>query len=88
MKIKWLSFLFLLTGILFACNFNNSPDNQALTKSDINLSGKWVRIGQYGPIGFDFKDNGLVEGDFGIDETIDVIAEYQLSGDTIKFVDS
>ena len=60
---------------------------QTITKPENTLIGKWVRIGQNGPIAFEFKDNGLVEGDFGNDQTVDVIARYELSGDTIKFFD-
>jgi tetratricopeptide (TPR) repeat protein len=40
-----------------------------------------------GPVGFEFKENGLVEGDFGNDQTIEVVSKYELSGDTIKFID-
>ena len=87
MKTKLIFLILLSTGIFFACNSNQKQNNQITTKSEITLMGKWVRIGQGGPIGFDFKDNGLVEGDFGNDQTVDVIASYELSGDTITFID-
>lgn len=87
MKTNLIFLILLSTGILFACNSNNPRDNQTTTKSENTLIGKWVRIGQAGPIGFEFKDNGLVEGDFGNDQTVDIIAEYELSGDTITFID-
>jgi hypothetical protein len=74
------------TIVLFACN-SNKRNNQTITKSENTLIGKWVRIGQTGPIGLDFKDNGLVEGDFGNDQTVDFISGYELSGDTISFID-
>jgi tetratricopeptide (TPR) repeat protein len=87
MKTRLFFLILLLSGIIFACNSNKKQHNQTITKSENTLIGMWVRIGQTGPIGFKFKDNGLVEGDFGNDQTIDVIARYELSGDTIKFID-
>lgn len=87
MKIKLIFFILLSTGVSFACNSNKKQNNQTITKSENTLIGKWVRIGQIGPVGFEFKDNGLVEGDFGNDQTVDLISRYELSGDTIKFID-
>ncbi|MBE0663482.1 MAG: hypothetical protein IH597_13575 [Bacteroidales bacterium] len=87
MKTKLIFLILLLTGVFFACNSNKEQNNQTITKSENKLIGKWVRIGQTGPIGFEFKDIGLVEGDFGNDQTVDVIVSYELSGDTIKFID-
>ena len=87
MKTKLIFLILLSAGIYFACNSNRKQNNQTNAKPENTLIGKWVRIGQMGPIGFEFKDNGLVEGDFGNDQTVDVIARYELSGDTIKFID-
>ncbi len=87
MKTKLIFLILLSTGISFACNSNKKRTSQTITNSENTLIGKWVRIGQTGPIGFEFKDNGLVEGDFGNDQTVDIIATYELSGDTIKFID-
>lgn len=87
MKAKLIFMIILTTGILFASSTDIEYNNQTITKSDNTLIGKWVRIGQTGPICFDFKDNGMVEGDSGNDQTVDVIAGYELSGDTIKFFD-
>ncbi|MFN2395481.1 MAG: hypothetical protein ABR597_07310 [Bacteroidales bacterium] len=87
MKTKLLFLIILSTGIVFACNSNNKQKNQTITKPDNTLIGKWVRIGQTGPISFEFKDNGLIEADFGNDHTVDIITRYELSGDTIKFID-
>lgn len=87
MKAKLIFMIILTTGILFASSSDIDCNNQTITKSDNALIGKWVRIGQAGPIGFEFKDNGMVEGDFGNDQTVEVIASYELSGDTIKFFD-
>ena len=87
MKTKLIFLILLSSGIFFACNSSKKQNNKTSTKSEKTLIGKWVRIGQTGPIGFEFKDNGLVAGDFGNDQTVDVIATYELSGDTIKFID-
>ncbi|MFO7827208.1 MAG: tetratricopeptide repeat protein [Bacteroidales bacterium] len=87
MKTKLIFLILLSTVILFAFNSNKKQKNQTYTKSENMLIGKWVRIGQMGPISFDFKDNGLVEADFGNDQTVDVTSRYELSGDTIKFID-
>lgn len=87
MTTKIIYYLLFSTGIIFACNSNNMQNNQKNTKSENTLIGKWVRIGQIGPVGFEFKDSGFVEGDFGNDQTVDLISRYELSGDTIKFID-
>ncbi|MEE4177831.1 MAG: tetratricopeptide repeat protein [Bacteroides sp.] len=80
-------YLILLLIFLCACQSAKQHDDQATTPPDQTLTGKWVRMSQSGPISFDFKEDGLVEGDFGNDQTIDVVAKYKLSGDTIKFID-
>lgn len=87
MKTKLIFLILLSTGVFFACNSDKQQNSQTITTSENTIIGKWVRIGPTGPIGFEFKDNGLVEGDFGNDQTVDVIAGYELSGDTIKFID-
>lgn len=87
MKTKLFFLIILVTGIIFACNSTKKQNNQTITKSENNLMGKWVRMGQTGPISFEFKENGLVEGDFGNDQTVDAVSRYELSGDTIKFID-
>jgi tetratricopeptide (TPR) repeat protein len=86
MKTK-LIYLILIIAFFCSCNSNKKQDKQVITKYDNTLIGKWVRIGHTGPISFDFKENGLVEGDFGNDQTIDVVTKYELNGDTIKFID-
>jgi tetratricopeptide (TPR) repeat protein len=70
-----------------SCNSNKKQDRQVIANPNSTLIGKWVRIGLTGPISFDFKENGLVEGYFGNDQIIDVVAKYELEGDTIKFID-
>jgi len=51
------------------------------------IKGKWVRLTQNGPVGLEFQLNGKVEVDFGIDETINVVSEYEIRNDTIYFND-
>lgn len=87
MKTK-LIYSILMIAFLCSCNYNNKQDKHAISKPDNTLIGKWVRIGNTGPISFNFKENGIVEGDFGNDQVIDVVAKYELKGDTIKFIDT
>ena len=87
MKTKSIFLIILSVGFFIACNSNKQQNDPETAASEKKLIGKWVRISQVGPIAFEFKENGLVEGDFGNDQTIDVIARYELSNDTIKFVD-
>jgi len=86
MKTK-LIYLILMIAFFCSCNSNKKQDKQVIAKPDNTLIGKWVRIGHTGPISFDFKENGLVEGDFGNDQTINVVSKYELEGDTVKFID-
>ena len=87
MKTKLILLIVLSTGVFLTSNATTKQNNQTNTNSENTLLGKWVRIGLTGPIAFEFKDNGLVEADFGNDQTVDVIAGYELSGDTIRFID-
>jgi len=82
-----LIYLALMIAFFHSCNSYKKQDSQVIAESENTLVGKWVRIGHTGPISFDFKENGLVEGDFGIDQTIDIVARYELNGDTITFID-
>ena len=86
MTAKLIYVLFMVASFS-SCFSNKSQENQVIEEHDHAIVGKWVRIGQTGPVSFDFKANGLVEADFGNDQTVDVIARYELSGDTIKFID-
>lgn len=85
MKTKLI--LFFLIVFFCSCNTNKKQDKQVIEELDNTIVGKWVRISHSGPISFDFKENGVIEGDFGNDQTIDIVAKYELSGDTIKFID-
>jgi tetratricopeptide (TPR) repeat protein len=80
-------FLILMIVTAWSCNVNNNKSKQTVTEPKNSIVGKWVRIGQTGPIGFNFKENGLIEADFGNDQIIDVVTKYELSGDTITFID-
>lgn len=79
--------LLLAAGMFFACNQAREQNGEAISQPEETLTGQWVRTGQRGPVSFEFKDNGLVEADFGNDQTIDAVASYELSGDTIRFID-
>ncbi|WP_298496148.1 hypothetical protein [uncultured Algibacter sp.] len=84
--MKRISIVFILIIVtVWSCNDNKNK--QAVIEPGNSIVGKWVRIGQTGPIGFNFKENGLIEADFGNDQIIDVVTKYEVSGDTIKFID-
>ncbi len=86
MRTKSIFLVFLMIGVLFGFSYKGK-EGQKKTRTDNPLIGKWLRIGHTGPISFDFKENGLVEGDFGNDQTIDVIAKYEIKNDTVRFTD-
>lgn len=81
----------LLLILLLACHgvgFAGSETGQQSPEiEDSKLLGKWVRMSQSGPIAFDFKENGVVEADFGNNNSVDVTAAWELTGDTIRFID-
>jgi tetratricopeptide (TPR) repeat protein len=63
------------------------PGQKPTMADDIDISGQWVRIGPAGPVALNFKTDGMVEGDFGNDQTIEITSEYRLEGDHIVFND-
>ncbi len=87
MKTNLIILIILSAGIISSCNTNKGHNKQIITEPENSLDGKWVRIGQTGPICFDFKENGLVEVDFGNNQSVDAISSFELSGDTIQFTD-
>ena len=46
----------------------------------LDITGKWVRIGPAGPIALNFKTDGMVEGDFGKNRTIEIVSGYNIKG--------
>ncbi|MBN2820893.1 MAG: hypothetical protein JXP36_18110 [Bacteroidales bacterium] len=80
MKIKLyltiLLTLWVITGSLMAQE-----------KSVSELTGKWVRVSQTGPIALEFKQQGIVEVDFNDNESVDVITNYKIDKNTIVFID-
>ena len=86
MKAKPVYLIFMIV-LFFSCYSCKQQDKQVSNPPDQTLSGKWVRMGQMGAISFNFREDGMVEGDFGNDQVIDVISKYEISDDTIKFID-
>ena len=68
--------------VLFHIRFISAGDD-----IEKNILGKWVRISPSGPVALEFKEDGLVEVDFGNDHTIDIKTEYKIDVDTIIFMD-
>ena len=87
MKERIMVAVLLITGLL--SNGWQSPEKQVQNtiEPDSQFIGKWVRVGHTGPISFEFKDNGLVECDFGNNQTVDVITRYELKQDSVRFID-
>lgn len=85
MKAKMILLGFLILGLLPGFSHSMGMNNDA--QSDNSLSGRWIKIGHMGAYGLEFTDGGLVKVDFGNDQSTDVNVEYELRGDTIKFVD-
>ena len=80
---------FLALGVVsFSINSNQKSDKQEKNERYENpVLGKWVRIGHSGPVALEFKEEGVAELDFGNDQSIDVVTEYEIRNDTIIFKD-
>ena len=55
MNTKLLFLLLLLTGSIIGCRSGKEEKNNNLSTAEHDITGKWVRIGQNGPVAFDFK---------------------------------
>ena len=87
--MKTLIFLILVSFGFFSVAYAaNNLFNSASPGSENALLGKWVKMGPAGPVGFEFKADGTVEGDFSNNQTVDVVAKYAVKGDTIQFIDT
>lgn len=51
------------------------------------LEGKWVRMSQTGPVALEFKDDGTVAVDFNDNQKVDVVTDYKIDKNTIRFSD-
>jgi len=87
MKTKLLCSVIILSLIISACDFGTNTRQENTRKIDNPILGKWIKEGHNGSMSLEFKDNGTVEGDLGMDQTIDVVDAYEIKGDTISFVD-
>jgi tetratricopeptide (TPR) repeat protein len=76
----------LLTALLSLGLFSNALPEKPKTVSGVVL-GKWVRMGPSGPMSLEFKSDGTVEVNFGNNNTVDVVTEYEIRNDTIHFQD-
>jgi tetratricopeptide (TPR) repeat protein len=63
------------------------PWQEAVRPDDPDIIGTWVRMGPAGPVSLHFKTNGMVDGDFGNDQTIEITSAYIIEGDQITFTD-
>ena len=69
----------------------NKPSPESLLKinkpNDSSIIGIWKHMSPHGPVKINFKENGVVETDLGDNNSIDVISNYVVQADTIKFFD-
>lgn len=90
MKVTSFLSAILIIGLFSSCqqsNRNNTQNQQKYSATESPFPGKWVRMVQGGLITLNFMENGVVEGDFGNDQIIDLESEYEIDGDTIRFWD-
>ncbi|MBW6535310.1 MAG: tetratricopeptide repeat protein [Mariniphaga sp.] len=85
MKIK--TILIFLLILLFSESKNICAENNFQSIEKEFIRGKWVRMTQSGPVGFEFLKDGTVNVDFGIDGTVEVVSEFEMRNDTIFFND-
>ena len=78
----------VLIVIFFGCqeNYNKKNFDESAGNKEF-YHGKWIRMTPNEPIGLNFKNNGIVEIDFGNNKSIDIISSYKVSNDTIEFID-
>jgi hypothetical protein len=79
--------LLIVFAGLFQCVWAGSGFEMNKPDEKSSIEGKWVRLTQSGPVCLEFKETGIVEVDFGIDGTIDVVSKYEMRNDTIFFTD-
>jgi tetratricopeptide (TPR) repeat protein len=80
-------FISVSVFILFVTVQNSFSQQNSGENTHTQVLGKWVRIGPNGPISIEIKENGKVETDIEINQTIDVVSELTLQNDTIIFAD-
>ena len=78
--------------LAFSCGANKTKDKDSASlenaqPNDSTIIGEWIHMSHQGPVRINFKDNGTVETDIGDNKSIDVISNYTLKSDTIKFLD-
>ena len=81
--------LFVFFAMLVSCDGKKEKETDELniTKIDNPVLGTWIKTSPAGTNSFTFKENGIVEGDFGHNGTVDIIAAFEIKGDTMVFSD-
>ena len=92
--MKTLKIFLVLTSIIFtfSCNKKKTKDKTLISieitqPNDSTLIGVWKHMSPLGPVKINFKEDGVVETDLGDDNSIDVISNYVVKGNTIEFFD-
>ncbi|MEN8125734.1 MAG: tetratricopeptide repeat protein [Bacteroidota bacterium] len=90
MKIFKYLLLIIVIAILYSCNQKPSKidDNKSIiSNKESFIIGKWLRMGHNGPISLIFKENGTVDSYLDNNNLIDVLSDFSIINDTIKFYD-
>jgi len=91
MKFK---IILIILSIVSMSNCKEKSNKQELESSievtkpnDTTIVGKWKRVSPNGPLSIHFKENGKVETDLGDNNSIEVVSNYKIINDTIRFID-
>ncbi len=79
--------LFVATSVFVNTVMTTAQTGNTISIVDESLAGKWVRMTQTGPVGLEFRADGVVEVDFGNDGGPDVESRYVIKNDTVLFSD-
>ncbi|MCG8559764.1 MAG: hypothetical protein MI824_08195, partial [Hyphomicrobiales bacterium] len=80
--------MILTAGILISGDLAGAAkDHKNVQAAKTDWQGKWVRMAPSGVIGLEIKADGLVTVNFGNDQTVEVVAQYEIHHDTITFHD-
>jgi hypothetical protein len=89
--LRVLLIIFSIISLSHCKEKSNNQKSESTTKgsipNDTTIVGKWKRASPNGPLSIHFKENGKVEIDLGDDNSIDVVSNYEITNDTIRFID-
>lgn len=92
MKVYKLVLTIAVLMLVLSCNSNKKLEKSTIVEnieqySDTTIVGVWVRMSPNGPLKIHFKEDNTVEIVLADKKSVDVVSNYTLQNDTIKFVD-